>query len=51
MSVKTSKTLQKLGNFFKKFPVIISMAVVIPSLIYMIANMFTIEEYYYHYYY
>lgn len=51
MSEKSNKTLQKPGNFFKKFPVIISLIVVIPSLIYMFANMFTIEEYYYHYYY
>lgn len=52
MSEKTKLTrFEKFKNFFKKFPVIISLVLIIPSLVYAIASIFNEEVYYYHYFY
>ena len=51
MSEKSKMFRQKLKEFFKKYPVIITLAVILPALIYTVAYFARTEEYYYHYYY
>lgn len=50
-SEKSKQRLQKIKEFFKKYPVIITLAVILPVSIYTLAYFVRTETYYYHYYY
>ena len=47
----SKKSFQKFINFFKQYPTIVTLAIVVPSLIMTIRYMFIEEYYYYNFYY
>ena len=48
---KMKKFLNKVLNFLKRFPVVISLTIIVPSLVFLTRYLFTIEYAYHNYYY